>query len=89
MDEEKIIRKEAEDFYERKLNTHNSYKVIDDFKNLKVRLYDFYTDESKAIFLEEIENRLTHDLKNHRDEKHNGLASETCGYEIYSEKFLF
>lgn len=89
MDEEKIIRKEAEDFYERKLNTHNSYKVIDDFKNLKVRLYDFYTDESKALFLEEIENRLTHDLKNHRDEKHNGLASETCGYEIYSEKFLF
>lgn len=69
MDEEKIIRKEAQDFYERKLNTSNSYKVIDDFKNLKARLYDFYTDESKAIFLEEIENSLTHDLKDHREKK--------------------
>lgn len=89
MNEEQIIRKEAIDFYERKLHTENSYKVIEDFKNLKIRLLDFYTDESKAIFLEEIENRLAYDLKKHRDEKHNGLASETCGYEIYSEKFLF
>jgi TIR domain len=89
MNEEKIIRKEAEDFYERKLNTSNSYKVINDFNNLKIRLDDFYTEDYKAIFLEEIENSLTYDLKKHRDEKHGGLASETCGYEIYAEKFLF
>jgi hypothetical protein len=89
MNEEKIIRKEAEDFYINILDTSNRYRVLDDISDLKRRLYDFYTEETKAIFIDELEKRLVKDLNEHRIEAHNGIPKEDCGYEIYSEKFLF
>lgn len=89
MNEEKIIRKEAEDFYKNILDTSNKYKVLDDIRDLKIRLYDFYTNEAKAIFIDELEKRLVTDLNKHRIKAHNGIPKEDCNYEIYSEKFLF
>ena len=89
MNEEKIIRKEAEDFYKNILDTSNSYRVLEDIRDLKIRLNDFYTNESKAIFIDELEKKLVKDLTEHRIKAHNGIPKEDCGYEIYSEKFLF
>lgn len=89
MSDEKIIRQEAKDFYEDILDTSNSYRVLDDLSNLKSRLYDFYTEESKAIFIDELEKNLVTDLYEHRKKAHDGVAQESCEYEKYSEKFLF
>ncbi|WP_281991412.1 toll/interleukin-1 receptor domain-containing protein [Aquimarina aggregata] len=88
MTEESVIRNESKLFYERYLNDDiaNAAKT---FKVLKDRLQDFYSPQSKSVFLDEIKLIVQEDLKNHRDEKHGGNASSTCGYEKYIEAFLF
>ena len=73
MNEEKIIRKEAEDFYKNILDTSNSYRVLEDIRDLKIRLNDFYTNESKAIFIDELEKKLVKDLTEHRLKAHTGI----------------
>ena len=55
MNAEEVIRKEAQKFYENKVERSFNSNPIDDFKEVKYRLSDFYTSESKAIFLDEIE----------------------------------
>jgi len=89
MNEELIIRKEAKEFFERKLDNSRNHNAIDDFHELKSRLYDFYTPEKKSIFLDEIELQLTTDLKEHREKAHGGQPSPTCQNEIKAEKLLF
>ena len=89
MNAEEVIRKEAQEFYENKVERSFNSNPIDDFKEVKYRLSDFYTSESKAIFLDEIELVAKQKLKKHRDDSHNGQASPTCGQEIDAEKFLF
>ncbi len=86
---ELIIRKEATQFYQWKLNNSGNTQPINDFKELKYRLLDFYAPASKAIFLDEIEIQIVDNLKTHRDSSHGGKASPTCGYEITAEKLLF
>lgn len=88
-EDEKIIRKEASEFYQWKLENSSNSQPIDDFKELKYRLHDFYTPENKAIFLDEIESLIVSNLKTHRDSSHGGKASPTCRYEITAEKLLF
>lgn len=89
MDEEQIIRKEAKEFFEWKIDGSNNHNAIDDFHELKSRLYDFYSSESKAIFLDEIEVLIKTDLQEHRTKAHRGQPSPTCQIEIKAEKLLF
>jgi len=89
MNEEQIIRKEAGEFYEQKIQDEFSRKVITTFHGLKQRLYDFYSSESKAIFLDEVETLVKDDLQKHRDEKHGGVPSPTCFLEKETETLLF
>lgn len=48
---------------------------------IKQRLYDFYSPESKAIFLDEIERRVVGALQQHRDAAHGGKPGVNCGHE--------
>jgi len=89
MNEEEIIRKEAKEFYEWKINQSDNYNIVEEFQLIKSRLYDFYTSESKAIFLDEIEIIVKTNLHKHRKERHNGEAHPSCGEEINAEKLLF
>jgi hypothetical protein len=88
-EDEKTIRDEARDFYSNKIKNSIKVNVIDDVKELKNRLYDFYSSEFKAIFLDEIETQVKKDLKEHRDSAHGGKSNPTCLPEIDAEKFLF
>lgn len=89
MNAEEVIRKEAKEFFDRNIDNSSNYNAVDDFHELKNRLYDFYTSENKAIFLDEIEINLIENLKTHRDKAHGGKASPTCQIEIQAEKLLF
>jgi len=87
MNEEQIIRQEAEIFYGRKMRGGN-YRM-DTFRELKQRLYDFYPSESKAIFLDEIESLIKTDLQKHREKHHGGNPCSTCTLEKEGETLLF
>ncbi|MFI1742862.1 toll/interleukin-1 receptor domain-containing protein [Thalassobellus sediminis] len=89
MEQEKIIRIEAKDFYEWKIKGSDRFNPIEDFHLIKSRLNDFYTTSNKAIFLDEIESIVKTDLQEHRDRAHGGKPKEGCGEEIIAEKLLF
>lgn len=89
MNAEEIIRREANEFYETTILSSLNANAIDDFREIRSRLYDFYTDENKAIFLDHIELRIKDTLKRHRDQSHGGKPSPNCDHEIRSEKLLF
>ncbi|KAF0203392.1 MAG: Tol-like receptor protein with LRR [Bacteroidetes bacterium] len=89
MDNEPLIRNEAKEFTEHYINRSNRRNAIDDFHIIKDRLRDFYTSESKAIFLDEIELNLRENLQVHRNKSHGGEQSPTCIFEINAEKILF
>ena len=87
--EEKVIRREAQEFYNLNLGPSPNALVIDDFHKVKYRLTDFYTLENKAIFLDEIQSLIIHELTDHRIKKHGGQANTNCAYEINAEKLIF
>ncbi len=89
MEEEKIIRNEAKDFFKRKIEHSNNIEAIDDFHEIKSRLYDFYSPESKSIFLDEAKNLIVKSLQDHRDKAHGGQPGENCQYEKKPDKLLF
>lgn len=89
MEEEKIIRTEAKDFYDWKIKGSDRFNPIEDFHLIKYRLNDFYTSSNKAIFLDEIESIVKTDLQEHRDRAHGGKPKEGCGDEVIAEKLLF
>ena len=89
MIDEIVIRKEAEDFYRRHVKSSTNNNAIDTFQNIKGRLYDFYSSESKAIFLDEIETRINKNLEEHRQRTHGGTPKPTCDIEIKAERLLF
>ncbi|QEM12958.1 toll/interleukin-1 receptor domain-containing protein [Mucilaginibacter rubeus] len=89
MEEEAIIRQEAKDFHRKTIEGSRKVEAIDDFHELKHRLYDFYSPESKAIFLDEIEKQIVSALKAHRDKAHGGLPGINCMHERKPEKLLF
>ncbi|KYH04463.1 hypothetical protein A1704_17360 [Chryseobacterium cucumeris] len=89
MNEEKIIRQEAQEFLENS-NLLNPYTDSSErLFLLKSKLNDFYTSEYKAMFLDELEISLKRDLQNHRDKSHGGQAQEDCEIEQLTEKILF
>ena len=87
--EEAIIRDEAIEFHKNTLRNSANSQPIDDFHELSRRLRDFYTPENKAIFLDEIQDRITTELQAHRNKSHDGVAQATCTYEIQAEKLHF
>lgn len=89
MEDEKIIRAEALDFYHSKIERSQMYEAIDDFHELKRRLNDFYTPENKAIFLDTISVKIVDELQKHRDKAHGGKADENCVKERKPPKLLF
>jgi len=86
MNQEKIIRSEASEFFEFYVRGDNA---IEQFHEVKERLSDFYTPEFKAVFLDEIETQIKNNLQKHRNEKHDGEATPDCPYEVDAEKLIF
>jgi len=60
---EKTIREEAKQFYEWKIAQSSNNQAIEDFHAIKRRLHDFYSPESKAIFLDEIQTLITSNMQ--------------------------
>lgn len=89
MESESIVRKEAEEFYEYEIDNSSRIHAHEDFNELRKRLNYFYSPESKAIFLDQIEILQTSGLQKHRNEAHDGQSSPTCHFEIKTEKLLF
>ena len=89
MNEEKIIREEAREFYEESSLANPNKESSEKLSDLKYRLSDFYSPEFKAIFLDEMQNTVTEQLKEHRDRSHGGNPSPTCQYEISAERLIF
>jgi hypothetical protein len=89
MDNEKIIRDEAREFCENSSLANVYAETTQKLQDLKYRLTDFYSDESKAVFLDEIQKTIVDDLVEHRKQAHGGKASPECQYEIVAEKTLF
>ncbi|HLP53983.1 MAG TPA: toll/interleukin-1 receptor domain-containing protein [Fluviicola sp.] len=89
MQDEKIIRQEAKQFFEWHIGGGGHHEPIKQFHEIKSRLYDFYSDEFKAVFLDEIQICITDQLLDHRKKAHGGQPKPDCQYEIGSEKLLF
>ena len=89
MKEENVIRQEAQDFFRESLENDVMTNAIKKVHKLRSRLLDFYSDEFKAIFLDEVEVKLSEELKLHRNRYHQGLPKSDCQTEIDSEKLLF
>lgn len=87
--DETIIRQEAQYFFKTKISHSQNHKAIDDFHELKSRLDDFYSAESKAIFLDEIQKLIATTLQAHRDKAHGGKPGVNCSQEEKPDKMLF
>lgn len=89
MNEEKIIRGEAHEYFENS-NINNPYTESSDvLRNLKSKLHDFYSSEFKAIFLDELNKLITDNLEAHRNRAHGGKADPNCQQEKQAERVLF
>jgi hypothetical protein len=88
-EEEIIIRQEAREFFEHSIEGSGKFNAIDDFHEIKSRLYDFYSPEAKSIFLDEIEKQITTSLQKHRDKAHGGKPGENCSHEKKPVKLLY
>lgn len=89
MNQEKIIRNEATDFYEYSSLCNAYTSSQEKLSELKSKLDNFYATEHKAIFLDELEKTIVSELKEHRQNNHNGIATEDCLEEISSERLLY
>jgi hypothetical protein len=90
MAEERIIREEAKQFFRLKISSGIlREQPVDIFRALKHRLDDFYSSAYKAIFLDEIEQRLKEEIVNHVQKSHNGIPSPDCTYETNANKLSF
>lgn len=89
MNKEQIIRNEANEFFDWKIEGSNNRNAIDDFHELKGRLNDFYSPENKSIFLDQIEILIKTELQKHRVKYHDGNPDPTCQFEIKAEKLRF
>lgn len=88
MQDEKIVRQEAKQFFDWHIGGGHQ-EPIKQFHEIKNRLYDFYSDEFKAIFLDEIQRYLIEQLTDHRNKAHGGQPKSDCSYETSTEKLLF
>lgn len=84
MNNEAVIRGEAREFFERYLDHDRGTPAVSKFHELRTRLMDFYSNDYKAVFLDEIEATLVAELQNHRDRYHKGQPKADCQTEIES-----
>lgn len=89
MDDEFIIRKEASEFYQNEILMGKSSLPSVHISLIKNRLYDFYSSENKAIFLDELEILVKKELQLHRDRAHGGLPAPNCTEDNDNETLLF
>jgi hypothetical protein len=89
MDDEKVVRDEALSFANEQFRIARIRKPIDAFEKAKYRLTDFYSAEAKSIFLDEINEYVVRELRNHRESSHNGEADPECHWENTAEKLLY
>lgn len=89
MHDEEIIRQEAREFHRDEIELSSRYDAVEDIHELKSRLYDFYSPESKAIFLDEIEKQIVIKLQEHRNNAHGGKPGIECSHERKPVKLLF
>ena len=89
MQDEELIKQEALEFYKSKIEHSQKYQPIDDFHEIKNRLYDFYSPESKALFLDTLSNKIAEDLQKHRDKAHGGKPGVNCQHEKKPPILLF
>ncbi|RDY58340.1 toll/interleukin-1 receptor domain-containing protein [Flagellimonas nanhaiensis] len=87
MTNEEIIRAEAKDFYEWQMGRED--EVINEVDKIKNRLSSLYSAEFKAIFLDELNQIVSKNLQDHRNDAHNGEPNPGCAIEIKTEKLLF
>ncbi|WP_338762014.1 toll/interleukin-1 receptor domain-containing protein [Bernardetia sp. ABR2-2B] len=89
MTEEEVIKLEAKDFFEESIEASLGYNVDNKVSELRSKLYGFYSDVSKAIFLDEIYKHTHKYVKNHIDKAHNGEASSECQVDVGGNKLLY
>lgn len=89
MDNEIIIRQEAIQFFKSRIVRSQNYLPVKDIHELKSRLFDFYSDENKSIFLDEILNQTSTYFSKHRQDAHGGKPDLTCTIDQKFEKLLF
>lgn len=88
-EQEKIIRREARNFFTYNMEKSNGPSSMDNISKLRVRISDFYFEEYKAFFLDELKMSIEDKLKRHRDKAHGGRAEPGCSTEIEAERTLF
>ena len=89
MEDELVIRQEAIQFFNSKIIRSQNYLPIRDIYDLRSRLDDFYSDENKSIFLDEILQETNKYFSKHRNEAHGGKPDPTCTKDQKFEKLLF
>lgn len=89
MENELVIRQEAVQFFNSKIARSKNYLPINDIHELKTRLYDFYSEENKSIFLDEILQQTNKYFSKDRQDAHGGKADPTCTKDQKFEKLLF
>ncbi|MBD0285189.1 MAG: toll/interleukin-1 receptor domain-containing protein [Flavisolibacter sp.] len=89
MNDEELIRQEAKEFWEGKINHSQNLEAIEDFHVIKKRLYDFYSPENKALFLDELKKLIVEALQKHRDQTHGGQPGINCRHEKKPDKLIF
>lgn len=89
MKDEQIIRNEAKNFFSQSIEYSDNEKPIEQIRELKNRLQDFYSLENKSIFLDEVEINIKSRLETHRKNHHGGNPSENCDYEKSTETLLY
>lgn len=86
---EKVILQEAANFFENKIQGSHTIQAIDDFKLIQSRMRDFYPDENKTLFLEEIKKLIITDYENHIIKAHGGKRDTGCPNDEFSETLIF
>ena len=88
-EEDEIIRQEANEFYRNTIQDSSRYSAIEDFREIKKRLYDFYSPENKTAFLDEVKIKIVTNLQDHRNKAHGGKPGLNCMEEEKPVKLIF
>lgn len=89
MNDEAIIRREARKFYNIAIDIFKPDDAINCFRKLKVRLLDFYAPQSKAVFLDEVEDNVKAKLVFHRERLQGEKSDGYRRTETKAENLLF
>lgn len=86
---ENVIKEEAASFFEYNIEGSHNVSAVDDFKLIQTRLRDFYPNENKTIFLEEVKRLISVAHEEHILVAHNGDRNTGCRNDKITETLLF